>query len=216
MQDMKLKEFMVNHRKDWTLVMVTIVSTGLLVVGLNFIPSLTSRINSADTHVPDEFLSARRRAGDAANRISELTDTYRDSIEKISEAERDGNFNVGLDLIVDEVNKNEEVRRAAEDLSLELSEMARYIDAVDPEKASTVALSAVTTGIELVQHLISYNNTTRDLLNVLQSRFRTGDDEETRVRIDGLITEMNSQADTINNLGSEYRGLMLQFDGLTD
>jgi len=101
-------------------------------------------------------------------------------------------------------------------LSLELSEMARYIDAVDPEKASTVALNAVTTGIELVQHLISYNNTTRDLLNVLQSRFRTGDDEETRIRIDGLITEMNGQADTINNLGSEYRGLMLQFDGLTD
>ena len=76
-------------------------------------------------------------------------------------------------------------------------------------------MSAITTGIELVQHLISYNNTTRDLLYTLELRFSTGDDEETREKIEELITDMNEEADVINNLGSEYRGLMIQFDALT-
>src|SRR4030042_6314177 len=114
MQDIKPKEFIAKHHKEWTLVAITIISTVLLIVGFHFLPNVTSRINSADVSVPEEFLGARIRAGDAANRLSELTDTYVESIEKISEEEKSGDFSKGLDLILEEVDKNEEVRQAAE------------------------------------------------------------------------------------------------------
>ena len=215
MQYVRLKEFAIQHKKEWTLMAITLISTAFLIVGFHFLPSLTSKINSADSSVPEEFLSARSRASDAANRITGLTDTYVGSIEKIREAEKNGKFSLGLSLILDEVNKNEEVRKAAEDLSVELSNMAQRLGVIQPVKAAEVALNAVTTGVELVQHLISYNNTTRDLLNTLQLRFSTGDDEATRAKIEKLISDMNREADVINSLGSEYRGLMLQFDALT-
>ena len=215
MQYVRLKEFAIQHKKEWTLMAITLISTAFLIVGFHFLPSLTSKINSANSSVPEEFLSARSRASDAANRITGLTDTYVGSIEKIREAEKNGKFSLGLSLILDEVNKNEEVRKAAEDLSVELSNMAQHLGVIQPVKAAEVALNAVTTGVELVQHLISYNNTTRDLLNTLQLRFSTGDDEATRAKIEKLISDMNREADVINNLGSEYRGLMLQFDALT-
>ncbi len=215
MQYVRLKEFAIQHKKEWILMAITLISTAFLIVGFHFLPSLTSKINSANSSVPEEFLSARSRASDAANRITGLTDTYVGSIEKIREAEKNGKFSLGLSLILDEVNKNEEVRKAAEDLSVELSNMAQHLGVIQPVKAAEVALNAVTTGVELVQHLISYNNTTRDLLNTLQLRFSTGDDEATRAKIEKLISDMNREADVINSLGSEYRGLMLQFDALT-
>lgn len=218
MQDIntKLKEFIDRYRKEWPLVAVTIVFTILLVIGFSFIPNLVSGINSIRSNVPEEFLDARSRAGDAANRITNLTDTYGEGLEKISEAERNGNYTAGLNLIFDETNKNEEVRQAAVDLSKELNGMAVHLNAVQPEMATAVALSAITTGIELVERLISYNNNTRDLLNTLQLRLRDGDDEKTRKNIEALISEMNEQANVINSLGREYRDLMIQFDGLTE
>ena len=215
MQYEKLKELIAEHKKEWTLVAITLIATGILVSGFYFLPKLTNKIKSANTSVPEEFLSARSRAGDAADRISQITDTYGSSIERIREAEKNGEFRDGLSLILDEVNRNEEVRVIAEDLSIELSGMAQHLAVIQPPQASEVALNAITTGIELVQHLISYNNTTRDLLYTLELRFSTGDDEETREKIEELITDMNEEADVINNLGSEYRGLMIQFDALT-
>ena len=214
MQDLNLtfRKIVNERRKELTLIGVTILSTIILIVGFTYIPSTVG----GDTSVPEEFVSARIRAGEAAERISDIADTYKDGVEQVADADRSGNYTLGLNLIIEEIEKNEEVRLTAEDLAEELNEMAKYMNVIGPEKAKTTALRAVTTGIELVQHLIGYNNYTRDLLNTLRVRLASGGNEETRLEIEQLIASMNAEADIINRLGSEYRGLMVQFDGLTE
>lgn len=219
MQDQSVKSkpesFVPRYRKEFILAGAAIVSTAILILAFTVLPKLMSTIISASPSVPEEFVDARVRAGDAANRITEITDAYEENLEKIREADRNGKYADGLYLILDEINKNEQVSLAATDLAEELNEMAKYTGAIQPEKAAEVAVNAVTTGAELVERLIGYNNKTRELLSVLQFRLQRRDEEETRIRINELIDEMNEDAKAINNLASEYRGLMVQFDGLT-
>jgi len=214
MQDKRLKlqfkEFIDNHRKEITIVGATVLSAAVLVIGLSFMPGTIGGGKS----VPQEFIDSRVRAGDAANRISDLTSTYKDNLESIAEAERNGEYSKGIGIITDEITKNEKVRDIAGDLAEELNSMAKDLDKIQPEKARSVALKAVTTGIDLVQNIITYTNDSNHLLDLLKNRFQNGGDAN-RTEIENLISTLNGEADVINKLGSEYRGLMVQFDGLT-
>lgn len=214
--DSQLRRIIDKYRKEWLLVGATILATVLLIVGFNYLPSAAVGNGSGVVNVPVEFSEARRRAGNAADKITGLTNISRSNLERISEADRSGDYTAGLALIVGEIDRNEEVRETAVDLSEELRDMAKHINYVQPSEASAIGLSAVTTGIELVQRLINYNNNSQELLNTLRSRLENKGDEETRERIEELIGAMNEEAGIINNLGSEYKDLMLQFDGLTE
>jgi len=213
MQDKKInfrfKEFIDVYRKQLTLVGVVILSTAVFVIALTYLPSF-----GGGGDVPESFSQARIRAGDAANRISEITDTYKASIEAIAEAERSGNYSAGQNLILQEVEKNEKVSEIAGDLAEELGDMARSAQGIRSDETKEVALSAVSTGIELVQHIITYNNATRELLSVLEVRLENGGGIDSRAIIEELISILNEEADTINRLGGEYRELMSQFDKL--
>jgi len=213
MQDKKInfrfKEFIDAYRKQLTLVGVVILSTAVFVIALTYLPSF-----GGGGDVPESFSQARIRAGDAANRISEITDTYKASIEAIAEAERSGNYSAGQNLILQEVEKNEKVSEIAGDLAEELGDMARSAQGIRSDETKEVALSAVSTGIELVQHIITYNNATRELLSVLEVRLENGGGIDSRAIIEELISILNEEADTINRLGGEYRELMSQFDKL--
>jgi len=215
MQDINIKlgEFMRRHRKELTLVLVSIFSTIILVVGFSYLPNTNGGFS--EPYVSAEFLEARRRVGNDADKITNLTNISRENLDEIKKADIEGNYTTGLALIADEIDRNDDIRNTAEDLSEDLRDMAKYLDTVQPREATEIAVGAVTVGIELVQRLIVYNNNADDLFDTLQVRFQNGGDEETRAKIEKLISTMNDDASAINSLSNEYRSLMIRFDGLT-
>jgi len=206
--------FLENHRKELSLAFATILATALLIVGLELFTRSTGRLNTGK-YVPDTFIEARNRAAGSADKIVNLTAESASNIEAIRNAEKNGNYSLGLSLIGEETKRNGDVRETAVELSEELSDMAKLSKDISPTAASEVGLQAVAKGIELVQRLVSYSNNTQELLAALQDRLGGNNGEETRVKIESLTSTVNEDIRVINSLSGGYRELMAQFDALT-
>ena len=217
MKELDVKEFIQKHKKDWVLISMTIFVTIFMIVGLSYISStaVSNGNTIAGIYVPIEFLESRNRAASAAEKITSLTNISASNLERINDADQRGDYAEGVNLVVKEIERNREIGDAAVDLSEELREMAKNLNVVRPAEVGSIGFRAVTTGIELVQRLVSYNNNTQELLSTLQTRLNSGGDERTHARIEELISALNEEAKAINRLDSEYRDLMTQFDGLT-
>lgn len=211
-------EFLQINKTNLTIIAFTILTTIILVAGLRYVSSFEadSRSITASIYVPIEFLEARRRAVNSADKITGLTEQSASNLEYINGADQRGDYTKGLELVTAEIDRGEEIRNTAVDLSEHLRDMAVTLGEVRPGDAATIGFRAMTVGIELVQRLISYNNNMRELFNTLQTRLESNGDEQTRIRIVELIEALNNEALVINNLGSEYRNLMIQFDSLTN
>ena len=212
------KEFIEKHKKDFVMIAIAMLSTFVLVGGLRYISGTTVSSGSltASVYVPIEFLEARSRAANAADKLVDLTEQSAANLSSISGADQRGDYVRGLELVTAEIERGNDIRNTAVDLSEELLDMAKGLAIVTPKEATAVGFAAVTTGIELVQRLISYNNNLQELFNTLEARLQNEGDEYTRARINELIGALNEEAVVINNLGSEYKALMIQFDGLTN
>ena len=214
---LEVKRFVNKHKKDWVLIAVTAFATVFTIIGLSYV-SGTAVSNSsitASVYVPLDFLESRNRAADAAQRITDLTNISASNLGSISDADQRGDYAGGIKLVSAEIERNKKIGDAAIDLSEELREMAKNLNSVKPSDASSLGFRAVTTGIELVQRLVSYNNNMHELLNTLQTRLNNGGDDSTRARIEELINALNDEAKVINQLDSDYKNLMGQFDNLT-
>ena len=148
-------------------------------------------VQSQAAYVPPQFFEARNRAGEISNSIVELTDTSVGNLRLISAADESGKYEKGLELTLEEVDRNTEVKNEAFKLSEELKTMALRLGEVKPKEAATVGLEATTNGLELVQRLINYNNFTQELLGVLQTRLKSNGSPQTRERIEQIILRMN-------------------------
>lgn len=216
----KIKEFIEKYKKERTLVTITItiLVTFILVGGLQYLSGEASSNSSltASVNVPIEFLEARRRAANASDKIANLTQESADNLTNVNAADQRGDYARGLEIVSAEIDRSDEIRDTALDLSEELRDMAKILGTVSPKEAASLGFTAVTTGIELVQRLISYNNNLQELFNTLQARLENEGDEKTRARIEELVNTLNEEAAVINNLSREYKDLMIQFDGLTN
>ncbi len=171
---------------------------------------------SQEKYVPQEFSEARNRTVKISERIEQLTDASVVTLGQISTADQAGNYKRGLELVQQEVDRNEAIKEEAIQLSEELRVMALNLGAVKPKKATEAGLQAVTTGLELTQHLINYNNLAQELLTALQERLEKNSDPQTRQRIEQIILRMNEESETINGLNEKYQEEMREFDRLTD
>ena len=169
---------------------------------------------SQAAHVPQEFYDARGRAAEISSRIVQLTSASVQTLRLISTADEAGNYKRGLTLVTEEVDRNKEIKNQAVKLSEEVKTMALNLGTVKPEKAASAGLQAATTGLELAQRLVNYNNYAQELLAVLQTRFKSSGSPETRQRIEQIILRMNQEAETINNLNERYQEETREFDRL--
>lgn len=165
-------------------------------------------------HIPQEFYDARGRAAEISSRIVQLTDASVQTLQLISAADEAGNYRRGLTLVTEEVGRNNEIKNQAVKLSEEVKTMALNLGAVKPEKAASAGLQAATTGLELAQRLVSYNNYAQELLSVLQARLKSNGSPETKQKIEQIILKMNEEAETINNLNERYQEETREFDRL--
>ena len=197
-------------RKNWIWI-VAIVAAALI---LAFLIRLLN--NSGQPHVPPEFLKARAVGEDASQVIVGISNNSIKNLQEIQADEKNGNYTAGLNLVLEEINQNNQARASAVQLSGQLNIMASNLSTVQPESAARIGLQAIIIESQIVEGLINYNNYTYQLLDLLHNRLQNGAASAPAAKINSVISQMNDQAKSINNLNTQYQSLMKQFDQMTN
>ena len=193
--------------QDWVLLSVIVLfiaSIGYLAFVL-----LSNRV-----YVPRDFFEARGRGAAIAESIVALTGKSVSNLKQISLLDEDKDYSDGLDLVLEEIARNDESRKFALALSSELGKMAAGLSEIKPSEASDTALQAVIEESQIVQRLINYNDHIYRLLALLRSRFSNGGGASNQ-EVSDLISKMNQEISSINALNEKYKELMIKFDAIT-
>lgn len=209
MSTSKAGSFIGKYWKNQNFVYIAVAAVIFLVAGGYWL------YQAQRTNVPSQFLEARSQAATTAENIVKLTDASVATLRLISIADEEKNYKRGKELVTEEVDRNAVIKQEAFKLSEELKIMALSLGEVKPKRATEAGLEATTKGLELAQHLVSYNNYFNELLAVLDKRFQSNSSLETRQKIDELILKMNEEAEAVNRLNLQYQDLMKEFDRLT-
>ncbi|OGY60374.1 MAG: hypothetical protein A3B23_01660 [Candidatus Colwellbacteria bacterium RIFCSPLOWO2_01_FULL_48_10] len=188
-------------------------ATIVILVGLAAYFAVRFFWNSAP-FIPPAFLEARARGSVLSENIIKLSQESLKNLEKISDADKAGDYSNGLNLVIGEISRNELARASALSLSNELEVMALKLGDVKPKAAMNVGLQAIIGQSQLVQRLINYNGYIYELLDVLRVRFSNKGASGAKEVAD-IIKQMNEESQSINDLNYKYRELMAKFDGLT-
>ncbi len=159
--------------------------------------------------IPQEFLAARREASSISQEIVSLSSKSPESLVKISELDRKGDYADALILITQELERNKIARDKAIELSRKLEIMARNLSKISPFSAGQIALEAISSETALISRLISYNDYLVKLLEVLREKFLSKGDGD---GVSDLITKINEEVDNINALDKKFADLMGKFD----
>ena len=197
-------------RKNWVWIVAVVVAALILAFLIRLLNS------SGQPHVPSEFLKARAAGGGASQVIVGISDNSIKNLQEIQADEKSGNYTAGLTLVLEEINQNNQARASAVQLSDQLNVMASNLSQVQPESAARIGLQAIIIESQIVEGLISYNNYTYQLLDLLRSRLQNGAAAASAAKINSVISQMNDQAKSINNLNTQYQSLMKQFDQMTN
>ena len=161
--------------------------------------------------VPSNFQSARQEGSEISGGIVNILDESLQNLEKIAEADRNYNFSRALNLVDGELEKVNNAKQKAAELTKVLDKMARAVQEITPAKARTLALEAVSSEISLISHLMIYNDTLTGLLKTLQYKF-SGDIRYDAKDVQTLVESLNKETREINALNDLFNEKMREFD----
>lgn len=159
--------------------------------------------------VPTEFLEANQQGSAIATNIVNFSKESSNNIEKINSLDREGNYSAALELIMKEINRNEEMKKEAYNLSSELAKMAETLGEIKPKEATETALKAINYETSLIIRLINYNAFMGDLLVTLRDKFIGK--EISSAEVEKIVEKINNEAVAINDLNEQYKTAMSEF-----
>ncbi|MBI5079078.1 hypothetical protein HZB06_00150 [Candidatus Wolfebacteria bacterium] len=161
-------------------------------------------------NVPEEFLRARQGASTIADSIVFLSGESAKKIGEIAELDKERKYSDALNLISKELERNQQSREKAVELSKELEIMAKNLADISPSEAGQTALQAVSSETALISRLITYNDYLYQILGVLREKFLGKSDGD---KIQELINKINGESQAIDDLNKKFNDTMKEFDG---
>lgn len=160
--------------------------------------------------VPKEFLEANQQGSLIATQIVDFSKKSVTNIDKINDLDKAENYSEALNLIMEEISRNEEMKKEAYNLSSKLAKMAETLKDIKPKSATEIALKGINYETSLIIRLINYNAFMGDLLVTLRDKFTGKLVEEGRVK--EIIEKINNEAVAINDLNEQYKTAMSEFE----
>ncbi len=172
------------------------------------------KIADGGKFVPEEFVNSRIAGAVIAENIVKMSNDTLKSLETISQDENRRNYQSAIDTVYRELDHNKSARNEAIKLSNYLNQMAGSLSDIKPRKARDLATEAVGEEINIINHLISYNDHLNQLFELLKAKFE-GKIQNREDRLKELLLLMNQEANSINNLNQRFKLAMEEFDALT-
>ncbi len=161
--------------------------------------------------IPKAFFESRIAAAGAANNLAVLTNNSLANLKKIETFESANGNGQALDLLSFEVGQKQEKQNAAVLLASHLDNMAKAANQIVGNRARSLAVEAVTSGVSMVSRIVNYNSSLDQLFAAIQQKISDGN-VPTGTNIRALISSLNSDAKSINELNTQFNSTLAEFD----
>jgi hypothetical protein len=160
--------------------------------------------------VPTNFVTARSQGAIIAQNIVSTSDQSTDTLEKINKYDQAGDYTDALTLTQGLVSQSQNLKSQALDLSIQIASMTQALSGVKDFGAQQDALEAISSHLALINQLVNYSGDLSKLLSVLQAHFNG--QPGTAGEVQGLVNQINTDINAINNFNSQATQAMAAFD----
>lgn len=184
-------------------VLLTILFLAIILVG--------KAVFFSSSYLPEEFVDARINGSSIAEEIVAQSNFSAELLKTISKLDREKKYGVALEVVSQEMIKNQDANKKAIKLSTQLEQMARLVEGIRPYQARQLATEALSSEVALVTRLINYNNYLGLLFSVLQKKFQSGN-YSTNGEAQQLVNSINEEIRMINELNKRFNDSLKKFD----
>ncbi|MCS6788975.1 MAG: hypothetical protein NZ484_00140 [Patescibacteria group bacterium] len=160
-------------------------------------------------YLTDNFINSRMQTALIAGDIINLSNQVKDNLFKINSFDQEQKYKEAFNLLNETNLKILDISQKAVELSRELEIMTKELNNIKANGGEIYALSAITTRLAIINHLINYRDYLFQLNLALQDRFYGKNNRETII---DLINKINREVDAINNANNQANIEMEKFD----
>ncbi len=160
--------------------------------------------------VPIAFTNARLQGALIAQNIVDISNSSTAELAQVNKDDQQGDYSDALTLTTNLVNQSEQLRNQAVDLSNQVGTMTQSLSGINSFEAQQAALESISSRLALINQLITYSSDLDKLLAVLQNRF--SGTPESNATVQGLVNQINTDVNAINNFNAQASTAMSQFD----
>ncbi len=192
--------------RKWIL-LFSVIAIIIFIVIIGFVLAAQDKIT-----IPASFVEARTNGAVISIFLNNFFQESSETISKIEEKDKTGEYGRALDLTVQEFRKLQEARLKTTELLGELTTMAAAIPYIPIDSAQSIGMQAIATKMSLVDKLLNYHEKIRQLLDILQDKFLSDDPASFDAETVEIIKAINDNILAINELNRKYQRLMGEFD----
>jgi flagellar basal body-associated protein FliL len=160
--------------------------------------------------VPVAFTNARLQGAVISQNIVEISNSSTAELAKINQDDQQRNYTDALTLTTDLINQSQQLRDQAVNLSNQIGIMTQSLSQINSFSAQQAALESISSRLALINQLINYSGDLDHLLTILQARF-SGTHEPSGT-VEGIVNQINTDVNAINNFNTQATQAMNQFD----
>jgi len=160
--------------------------------------------------IPADFTDARMQGAIIAQNIVNTSKQSTDDLAEINQYDNEGNYTQALKLTQNLLAQSEALRDQAVQLSGQIGEMTKALSGVKSVDARQAALESIASRLALINQLINYSGDLARLQGVLQARFSGAG--QSRGAVQGLVNQLNTDVNAINNFNAQATQSMDRFD----
>ena len=160
--------------------------------------------------VPVAFTDARLQGALIAQNIVGMSNSSTVELAQISKDDQNGDYADALTLTTNLINQSQDLRDQAVELSNQIGIMTQSLSGISSFSAQQAALESISSRLALNNQLITYSSDLDRLLAVLQVRF--SGKYEAPGTVQGIVNQINTDVNAINNFNTQGSVAMDQFD----
>ena len=164
--------------------------------------------------VPEAFTDARLQGALISQTIVGISNSSTQELAEINALDRSGDYAQALSLTTDLVNQSQQLRDQGVKLSNQVGTMTQSLSSINSFYAQQAALESISSRLALINQLITYSNDLDRLLAVLQARF--SGTYEPAGTVQGIVDQINTDVNAINNFNTQAEQAMDQFDKIVN
>jgi hypothetical protein len=164
----------------------------------------------AQNKVPADFTAARQQGAIIAQTIVNTSNDSVNELQQINKYDQEGDYKDALASTTDLINQSAELRTEAVQLSTQVSSMTKDLSDINSEPAQQAALESISSRLAVINELVTYSSDLNHLLTVLQARF--SGTPEPNGTVQGIVNQINTDVNAINNFNAQAGQAMDQFD----
>ena len=169
-----------------------------------------SKLGFSANGIPAEFTDARSQGAIVAQDIVNISNGLSADLEKINKLDEQRNYAEALNMTVDLINRNQEVKTKALELSADLEKLTGGLASIKDSDARQAALESIASRLALIGRLLSYNDYLNQLLASLNKRFSGQALQPNTIK--NLTAQINAEVTAINNFNRQAGQAMDRFD----